>query len=376
MTINLSNDFKTARQNFLNAVQSGETQEKQNELYEAMINEMVDDVKRQAQNEVEKTLDLTSNERKLTNEQRKFFNEINTAVGYKDETLLPEETINQIFEDLTTQHPFLSAIGLKTAGLRLKFLRSETQGKIVWGKIFSEIKGQLDATFNDEVAIQNKATAFVVIPKDLADYGADWIERFVRLQIEEAFAVGLEVAFLTGDGLEKPIGLNRQVQDGVSVTGGVYPEKESSGTLTFADSKTTVKELTAVMKKLSVSEKGKGVAIAGKVNMVVNPLDAWDVNAQYTSLNANGVYVTAMPFSMKIIESEAQTPGKVTFFVTGRYDAYVGGGVLIRKFDQTLAIEDADLFTAKQMAYGKARDNNAALVYDLSISTTETVPAG
>lgn len=374
MTIKLSNEFKDARQEFLNSVQNGESQDKQNELYNEMINEMVEDTKRQAREEAVNALDMSTADAKLTNEQRKFFNAINTEVGYKEDTLLPEETINKIFEDLTTAHPLLAALNVRNAGLRLKFLRSETSGVTVWGKIFSEIKGQLDAQFSDEVAIQSKMTAFVAIPKDLADYGAAWIERFVRTQIEEAFAVGLELAFLTGDGLDKPIGLNRQVQEGVAISGGVYPEKAASGTLTFKDSQTTVNELKEVMKKLSVSEDGqKRIAVAGKVKMVVNPEDALDLTAQYTFLNQNGVYVTAIPYNIEIIESVAQPAGKALFFVDGRYDAVVGGGVLIRKFDQTLALEDMDLFTAKQMAYGKAQDNNAALVYDLEVTP---VPAG
>ena len=100
-------------------------------------------------------------------------------------------------------------------------------------------------------------TAFVVLPKDLEDFGPAWIERFVRLQIEEAFAVALEAAFLAGTGKEQPIGLNRQVQDGVSVTGGVYPVKEAFSTLTFKDPDTTVAELTQVFKYHSTDEKRK-----------------------------------------------------------------------------------------------------------------------
>lgn len=367
MTINLTDDFKTARQNFLNAVQNGESEEKQGELYAEMINELFEETKKQARDEAEKFAAKTPAELKMTAQERKFFNAINTEVGYKEETLLPEETIDRIFEDLTTAHPLLAEIGLKNAGLRLKFLKSETSGAAVWGKIFGDIKGQLDATFNDEVAIQHKLTAFVVVPKDLTDFGPAWVSAFVSAQIDEAFAVALEAAFLAGDGNDKPVGLNRQVQEGVSIVGGVYPEKTAQGELTFTDSKTTVKELTSVYKHHSTDEKGKAVLVDGLVAMVVNPADAWDVKAQYTSLNANGVYVTALPFNLKIIESVAQKTGTVLTFVKGRYDAYVGGGITLRKYDQTLAIEDLDLYTAKQFAYGKAKDDKAAAVWTLAI---------
>lgn len=375
MTMKLSNEFKTIRDNFLAAINNNEPAEKQNELYGAMLDELLNEAKKQARAEAEGLIAANPADAKLSARERKFFNAVTTDVGYKEEKLLPQETIDRIFENLTTAHPLLAEIGMVNAGLRLKFLKSETSGVAVWGNIYGEIKGQLDAAFSEEEAIQNKLTAFVVIPKDLKDFGPAWIESFVSTQIDEAFAVALEAAFLAGDGNGKPIGLNRQVQAGVAITGGVYPEKTSIGDLTFADSATTVKELTNVYKHHSTDEKGRAVAVDGKVVMVVNPADAWDVKRQYTSLNAQGVYVTALPYNLKIVESLAQVSEKVVTFVSGRYDAYIGGGITLRKYDQTLAIEDMDLYTAKQFAYGKAKDDKAAAVWGLKVNETPVDPA-
>jgi len=374
MTMKLSNEFKTIRDNFLAAVNNNEPAEKQNELYGAMLDELLNEAKKQARAEAEGLIAANPADAKLSARERKFFNAVTTDVGYKEEKLLPQETIDRIFENLTTAHPLLAEIGMVNAGLRLKFLKSETSGVAVWGNIYGEIKGQLDAAFSEEEAIQNKLTAFVVIPKDLKDFGPAWIESFVSTQIDEAFAVALEAAFLAGDGNGKPIGLNRQVQAGVAITGGVYPEKTSIGDLTFADSATTVKELTNVYKHHSTDEKGRAVAVDGKVVMVVNPADAWDVKRQHTSLNAQGVYVTALPYNLKIVESLAQVSEKVVTFVNGRYDAYIGGGITLRKYDQTLAIEDMDLYTAKQFAYGKAKDDKAAAVWGLKVNETPVDP--
>ncbi|HCX0369700.1 TPA: phage major capsid protein, partial [Staphylococcus aureus] len=196
MTINLSETFANAKNEFINAVNNGEPQERQNELYGDMINQLFEETKLQAKAEAERVSSLPKSAQTLSANQRNFFMDINKSVGYKEEKLLPEETIDRIFEDLTTNHPLLADLGIKNAGLRLKFLKSETSGVAVWGKIYGEIKGQLDAAFSEETAIQNKLTAFVVLPKDLNDFGPAWIERFVRVQIEEAFAVALETAFL------------------------------------------------------------------------------------------------------------------------------------------------------------------------------------
>lgn len=307
----------------------------------------------------------------------KFFNEVITEVGYKEEILLPEETINEIFEDLTTEHPVLDAIGIRNAGLRLKFLRSETSGVAVWGKIFGPIKGQLDAAFSEETEIQNKLTAFVVIPKDLEDVGPEWIKGFVKTQIAEAFSVALEEAYVKGTGKDMPVGLDRDVSSGVSVVDGAYPKKTATGTLTFADSKTTVKEITSIFKYHSVKENGAPFKSDGKVILLVNPSDEWDVKTQYTHLNANGVYVTALPYNLRIIATPHVAVGEGISFIAERYDAYVGGGVTVRQFNETLALEDLTLFTAKQFAYGMAKDDKAAALWTLAITEDpETVPEG
>lgn len=373
MTLKLSNAFNEAKEKWVDAVQNNLGVEEQGKLYSEMLDQMLEEAKAQGQKGAEAFAAQSEADLKLNANTRKFFNEINKEVGYKEEILLPQQTIDEIFEDLTTAHPLLAAIGLKNAGLRLKFLRSETSGVAVWGKIFGEIKGQLDANFSEEDAIDRKLTAFVVIPKDLKDFGPAWVETFVRTQIQEAFATALELAFLTGDGKETPIGLNRKVAKGTSVTDGAYPEKTVSGKLTFADSVATVKELTEVYKYHSTKENKQPLNVDGRVVMVVNPGDAWDVKRQYTSLNANGVYVTALPFNLRIVESIAQVAGKVLTFVPERYDAYLGGGVKIQRFDETMALEDMHLYVAKQFAYGKAKDDKAAAVWELD-TTGETLP--
>ncbi len=116
-----------------------------------------------------------------------------------------------------------------------------------------------------------------------------------------------------------------------------------------------------------------------KVVMVVNPIDAISVQARNTIQTSTGQWVTALPYNIKVVESEEMPEKKALFFVQGKYLAAVAGGYKTNKFDQTLAIEDAMLYTIKQFANGKPEDNKTALVYDLDIkfstSTTPTEPA-
>ncbi|MBF0819122.1 phage major capsid protein [Streptococcus acidominimus] len=369
MTMKLSTAFTEARQAFINAVTNGESKEKQGELYNAMLESLFEEAKKQARQEVEALVATNPADSKLSLREREFFNDMDKTAPTGIEKLFPQETVDRIFEDLVRSRPLLEHIGLRNAGIRLKFLKSSTSGQAVWGKINDEIRGQLRASFDDEEAIQNKLTAFVVLPKDTEKFGPGWVQSFVSLQIKEAFATALEAGFLNGDGDNKPIGLSRSLTGTVAGDKTTYAEKTAQTMkLTFEDSKTVVKELTEVYKYHSTkADNETPVAVEGNLVMVVNPADVWDVKKQYTSQNAQGAYITAMPYNLILAESVAQTAGKVTTFVKGRYDALIAGGIEFGRFTETFALEDLNLYTAKQFAYGKAHDEKAAAVWTLKL---------
>lgn len=381
MTINLNKltNFQDAKAKFAELVKNNAGSEEQASAYSEMMDslgtDMTDYIKDEVKAQTETVLNARNSDPTITQDEVKFFNELasgDLTHSTKEEVTLPETVITKIFEDISTEHPFLDLIGLQNTGLRLKFLKSDAEGAAVWGKVFGDIQGQLTATFDDEDATQSKLTAFVAIPNDVAEYGVTWIKTFVMTQIQEAFAVAAESAFISGDGNNKPIGLNRQVQSGVTVTGGVYPEKASSGSITLADVATAKKELGAIVKALSKKENGKPFAARGKVVLVVEPGASIDMEVAMTMQNVNGQWVLAYPFGLQIVESVYVPAGKIVAFVPQRYDAYCAGPVAIKTFDQTLALQDGLLYTAKRFFYGKAEDDNVAKVYDLAITASDT----
>ena len=363
-------NFQAKKDAFAELVRKGGDSETQAEAYSNMMNALTGDlteyIDQKVKGKAEKGQALGMNE-----DEVKFFNSLaagDLSHGEKEEVVFPETTVDQIFKDMVKNHPFLQLLKLQNTGLRLKFLKSDPKGAAKWGKVNGGIQGQLTATFSDEDATQSKLTAFVAVPNDVLEYGAPWIKTFVVTQIQEAFAAALEEAFLTGDGKDKPIGLNRDVSENVSVTAGQYPEKKSAGTLTFKDAKTAITELKNVVKALSKKENGKTFVARGKVVLAMQPGASLDVEAAATMQNVNGQWVYALPFGIQTVESEYVPEGKVIAFVPERYDAFVSGGVEIKEFDQTLAIEDGHLYTAKRFAYGKAEDDNVAKVYDLKLT--------
>lgn len=341
-----------------------------NNMFTALSEDLTKKIKREAMNEMADGQILSSRgENVLTSEEHKFFNEAVLEGGFKDGSILPKTTQNRIFEDLVRQHPVLTAIGVQDLGPVVRAITSEPTRAYAWKEIFGDITAQVNATFGEENLTQSKITAFGVIPNDMLELGPEWVERYMRELLVDSLATGLEFGFINGRGpaQNEPIGISMDVD---AVSGAVTP-KVSKGTLTFAPSEfgeTVSGELFTVIKDLSVNEKGESVDVAGNVLMMVNPSDAIAVQFRNTVQTHNGQWVTALPYGIEIVESREVPVGKAIFLVKNRYTANLSGNYVLRKFDQTLALQDATLYTIKRFATGKARDNKAAAVYDLNIT--------
>lgn len=373
-----NDEFKNAKQEFVNALNNAElSEEERTEKLDgyvaALSNAVQDSVLETVSNQHNDQQILAGRgQAQLTSEENKFFNAVVQEGLFKEESILPVTTIERVFDDIEKEHKLLSAIGVQNLGPVTKMIKADPSGLAVWGKIFDGIQGQVNAAVKDEEFVQLKLTAFGVIPDDMLMLGPTWVERYMRTLLVEVLSTGLENGYINGKGpnQSEPIGLTKDVD---ADTGNVT-DKVSSGTLTLIDSErgAVIKDgLKEAVKALSVDAAGKSRNVAGKVALVVNPIDAIDIQAAATHQNVNGVYVTALPFNIELIESEQIAQGKALFFVKGKYLAAVGGGYKLRKFDQTLAMEDAHLYTIKTFAYGTPDDNNAAKVYDLAFEVAE-----
>lgn len=380
MTIKFTNhtdEYKKALENFAN-VQKDEnaTIEQQTAAFENLQNAMSASLMTQITEQVSaNTIDQVVLAQRgvdvMTSEERTFFNQVTQSNGFKDELVLPETITEKIFEDLKTEHPLLSVINFQNLGtITLTTITSEYEGAAVWGPIFGDIKGQLDAAFKQESLAQNKLTAFVVLPKDLSKFGPAWVKAYVQAQITETFAVALESKLIVGAGPTKyePIGLIRDLNAPIDQTNG-HAKKAVAGELTLANDDTIIDEFASIGELLSVKENGKPLNVDGKIALIINPTDSWKLRKKFTTRNAQGAYITNVPFDFKVITSLFATAGEVVAFVTDRYDAYRGGGVEVKEYDQTLALEDCNLHIAKTFAFGKPRDNKVAAIYTLAIGT-------
>ncbi|MEN3132505.1 phage major capsid protein [Bacillus cereus] len=376
------NNFEEKKQAFAKATQEG-TPEEQSVALNSMIEALATDVRADILNQVnesmvDRSIMQSRGANVLTSEEMKFFNTVVEEGGFKSTETLPKTTQERIFDDLVEDHPFLQHIGLENLGAVTEFIYGDPEGAAVWGPLFDGIKGQLNATFRKDSISQLKLTAFIPLANDMLKLGPVWVERYVRTMITEAMKVGLERGFVAGTGKNEPIGLLKDPSG--SVVNGVYPDKKPVGTLTFEPGRKTINELKGVVKLLAKklnadgSDADRPKNIAGKVVMVTNPFDTFDIQANATIQNAAGVYVTSLPFNPILTESVFVPQGRVLFFVKGQYVAAMGGTEPIKKYEETLALEDATVYIAKQYATGKPKDKYTSQVYTLKLEETPTPP--
>ncbi|HFK1714059.1 TPA: phage major capsid protein [Bacillus cereus] len=369
------NNFEEKKLAFAKATQEG-TAEEQSVALNSMIEALATDVRTDILNQVnesmvDRSIMQSRGANVLTSEEMKFFNAVVEEGGFKSTKTLPKTTQERIFDDLVEDHPFLKHIGLENLGAVTEFIYGDPEGAAVWGPLFDGIKGQLNATFRKDSISQLKLTAFIPLANDMLKLGPVWVERYVRTMITEAMKVGLERGFVAGTGKNEPIGLLKDPSG--SVVNGVYPDKKPVGTLTFEPGRKTINELKGVVKLLAKklnadgSDADRPKNIAGKVVMVTNPFDTFDIQANATIQNAAGVYVTSLPFNPILTESVFVPQGKVLFFVKGQYVAAMGGTEPIKKYEETLALEDATVYIAKQYATGKPKDKYTSQVYTLKL---------
>lgn len=312
----------------------------------------------------------------LTNQEKRFYNDLQKATLEKnDSVIFPETIIERVFDDLQKDHPIMNLINFTPSTYKAKVVRARRSGVAVFGAIHMDLQGQLNAEFDSVELTQLALTAFFPVSNDTLDLGPQWVDRFVRLCLSEALLDAWEKHVILGTGVDQPIGLLRDPD-----TSG-FPEKTSSGTLTFKDAPTIVKELAKVMKDMSTytyrigkndsTGEKKQRKVAGKLYFVINPVNYYDIVARVTTQNANGVFVSNLPFVSedKIIESEYVPENKLIVAIEGEYDATTSRPEKINVYDQTLALKRSTLYAIDMLGNGRPANNDTAKVYDLKIPT-------
>lgn len=319
--------------------------------------------------------------RQLTQKETSYYQKVIEAMKSGDprqalnglDVVMPETVFDSVFEDLRTNHPLLSRINFVPTGAAVRMMMN-TNGyqEAAWGPLCGEIVTELTSGFKEVETGLLKLTAFIPVCRAMLDLGPQWLDRYIREILYEALANGMESGIATGDGNEKPIGMNRQVGDDVSVQGGKYPEKEKIAVTEFSTA--VVGELIG---KLATSEKGNPRPVRGVV-LLVNPTDYYTKVMPATTLLApDGSYRNdVMPYPMDILQVASIPEGSAIIGMAGRYFAAAGTAKTgkIEYSDHYHFLEDERVYTVRAYANGMPMDNNSFLYLDITGLTPAVYP--
>lgn len=279
--------------------------------------------------------------------------------------IMPETIIEDVFKDLTEEHPLLNRINFTSVKYLTKWiLNDHTAQTAVWGELNEEITKEITTAFRSVDINQCKLSAFAVIEKDMLDLGPVFLDNYIRTFLKESLLCALEKAIVDGTGKTQPIGLTRDVSENVTVTGGVYPKKEKIVVNDF-----TPKTYGSLLSKLCVTEKGRQRKF-NKVLLVCNQQDyLLKVMPASTVLNAAGSYVNNLfPFPTDVEISNELETGEAIICLPEEYFMGVGGAKegVIEYSDEFKFLADKRVYKIKMYGMGKAYDNTVSILIDIS----------
>lgn len=328
-----------------------------NAKYDGLIKELVEqNAKAAADENYRKSLGLHS----LSKEENEFYGRVKEgvyqAITAKQIDILPTSIIERTLEDVRTASDILTLVNLAPADVK-HWITGEHTGKAVWGTdLTAEITGELSATIKGIDLEQHKLTVFMVIPKAISDLALPFIDKYFRAILAEAMQDGLVDGYLNGDGKTGPVGITKKLETFTST--GTAQEKSKLTTI----KKFSPKGLMEVRKTLSNNGKRR----VTELHLICNPLDEAEFvdPCMYGEALTGGYRNTSFMPIVKHVDANCPK-GTGIFTLKGVYTMGVSG-VRFDEYDQTKAMEDANLVIGKCYANGRADDDNCAVVFDVT----------
>ena len=345
--------------------------------------------------------------RQLTAEENKYYqalieagkskNPVQTYAGLLSDKVMPTTIIEDVYKDLLAEHPLLAKINFQSVQYMTRWiLNDHSVQTAVWGAVNSQIAQQITSAFRTVEITQCKLSAYAVIEKDMLDLGPAFLDNYIRTFLKEALAVALEDAIVTGNGLNMPIGLDRDIHQGVSVSSSTgYPQKTAVALTSFMPKEygAVLAELcetevyytadaTGVITPASTAANSDGSPKSGytkhggamrsfdEVTLICNMKDYLSkVMPATTVLNAAGSFTNNIfPFPTDVVRSNRVPTGKAILCLPEEYFFGIGSSKegTLEYSDDYHFLEDQRVFKIKMHGYGKAWDNTVAILLDIS----------
>lgn len=344
--------------------------------------------------------------RQLTAPEQKYYEQIIKAgkasnpkqayEGLLDDKVMPMTVIEDVYKDLVQEHPLLAKINFQSVAYLTRWiLNDHTVQTAVWGEINSQITQQITSAFRTVEITQCKLSAYAVIEKDMLDLGPVFLDNYIRTFLKEALATALENAIASGSGHNQPIGLDRDIHQGVSVNSSTgYPQKTAVELTSFmpkeygavlaqlAETEVWYTNTTGAITPASTAANADGSAKSGytkhggnvrsfdQVTLICNQKDYLSkIMPATTVLNAAGAFTNNIfPFPTEVIRCNAVATGEAILCLPEEYFFGIGTSKdgTLEFSDEYKFLEDQRVFKIKMHGMGKAWDNTVAILLDIS----------
>lgn len=320
-----------------------------------LINELAEQNARAAHDEeYRKKLGLHS----LSENEKKFyenFKDIKQAITASQLDIIPSEIIDRTLDDVRKSSNILKLVRFAPANVK-KWIIGSHSGSAVWGELTGAITAELSASFESVNIELHKLHVCLVIPKAIQDLALPFVDRYFTAILSEAIQDGLVKGYIQGDGKNGPVGIVNKI-DAFTSTGTASAKQKLTNITKFSP-----KGLAGVRKTLSKN----GTRTIGTLYLLCNPKDEAEYvdPALYGEALTGGYRNTSFMPIEKIVDANVPE-GTGIFTIDGMY-VMGTSGVQIRTYDQTKAMDDADVVIAKCYANGRAVDDDCAVVFDIT----------
>lgn len=294
--------------------------------------------------------------RTLSKEEKTFYealrNDPKQAITGNQIDIMPTSIIDITLEDIKKESGILSYINFAPANVKKWIVASKT-GAFSWTELTDKIKGEIKASFavlNIEVS---KLTVYMIIPKAIRDLTLPFVDKYCRAVLKEQLNDGLEYGALQGKGLNEPIGMYKQIAK--TNEDGTHQDKDVNTSLTSFKPKAL-----AGMKKYLTKN---GTRTIDKLILVCHPNDEADYVAPAIYDDEGKLIASYKNLEVKTCANNPE--GKALIFIPKKYTMGLTG-LGFKEYDQTLALDDADVIIGKGYANGRASDDNVAFVFDVT----------
>lgn len=356
------------------AIKNGDDKAMENALdkYGNLISDTIMNEVKSTTESVDSQILSTRGVRMLTSDEKEYYDSVIAAGKSSDSKMaltnadktMPITIIESVLGEIPQQHPLLNFISFQdTTGITRMLVNEQGEQTAKWGDLNTAIDKELQGAFKLFDVSLKKLTAWIPVSNDMLDLGATWLDRYVREILAEALWVGMETGIVTGDGLNCPIGMCKDVSDKASVVGGKYPDQS-----TIALKEMSPEAIGTIAAQLTKTEAGNNRPLDNLI-FVVNPKTYLTKVMPATTNFVQGKWVNdVMPIPCTIIQSCAVPDDRAIFGLGKRYFMGLGmakGGKL--EFDDSFKfLDDARTYKIKTYGNGKPLDSNAFRYLDIS----------